>query len=65
MRDTLAVLAIVFWVCGLGTCTLASAATGSITGSIFILTGTVCFVGLCIVNTLNNFRQKPPQTPPR
>ena len=63
MRTTLAIFSVLFWVLGLGTCAIGGTAQTATTGSLFIATGTMCFVGLCIVNTLNSLRQKPPPPP--
>jgi hypothetical protein len=66
MRTALAILTVSFWIIGLGSCALASTTNTTITGSVLILTGTACFVGLCIVNSLDNLKNKlPPPPPPR
>ena len=64
MRTTLAILSVMFWLIGLGSCSLAKGAVHEIQGSVLILTGTLCFVGLCIVNALDHINKKLPQPPP-
>jgi len=64
-RSLLATLASVFWLLGLGTCTLGTPPTSNITGAILILTGSAFLIGLAIVNTLLAITRKPDPAPPK